>query len=200
LGSGAIWAGRDRWFGTHPRRRGQKTTLTEKLARSVSAGGCAILQRSVMTSRSLGNRLCLPSRFRATFMEQQYFLSPELAHRLAAIDIGTNSIRLVVAEARRGGNYRILDEEKETTRLGRGLATTGRLDPEAVTRSLAVLRHLEQIAAGFQVREIKTIATCAVREAADGEEFCRRVKAETSLDVEIISAQQEAELAFFSVV
>jgi hypothetical protein len=67
-----------------------------------------------------------------SFMEQQYYLSPELAHRLAAIDIGTNSIRLVVAEALRDGNYRILDEEKETTRLGKGLASTGCLDPGAV--------------------------------------------------------------------
>ena len=50
--------------------------------------------------------------------EKQFFLSPELAYRLAAIDIGTNSIRLIVAEPLRGGNYRILDEEKESTRLG----------------------------------------------------------------------------------
>ncbi len=50
--------------------------------------------------------------------EKQFFLSPDLAYRLAAIDIGTNSIRLIVAEPLRGGNYRILDEEKESTRLG----------------------------------------------------------------------------------
>jgi exopolyphosphatase/guanosine-5'-triphosphate,3'-diphosphate pyrophosphatase len=133
-------------------------------------------------------------------MEQQIYLSPELAHRLAALDIGTNSIRLVVAEALRDGNYRVLDEEKETTRLGKGLASTGHLDPDAVEHSLAVLRHMQQIAAGFQVREMKTIATCAVREAADGPEFVERVKAETGLDVEIISPEQEAQLAFFSVV
>ena len=133
-------------------------------------------------------------------MDQQIILSPELAHRLAAVDIGTNSIRLIVAEALRDGNYRILDEEKETTRLGKGLAATGRLDPEAVESSLAALRRMQQIAAGFQVREIRTIATCAVREAADREEFCRRVKAETGFEVEVISGEKEAQLAFFSVV
>jgi exopolyphosphatase/guanosine-5'-triphosphate,3'-diphosphate pyrophosphatase len=133
-------------------------------------------------------------------MEQQTYLSPDLAHRLAALDIGTNSIRLVVAEALRDGNYRILDEEKETARLGKGLASTGHLDPDAVEHSLAVLRHMQQIAAGYQVREMKTIATCAVREASDGADFIRRVKAETGLDVEIISSEQEAQLAFFSVV
>lgn len=133
-------------------------------------------------------------------MEQQYYLSAELAHRLAAIDIGTNSIRLVVAEALRDGNYRVLDEEKETTRLGKGLASTGCLDPDAVERSLAVLRHMQQIASGYQVREMKTIATCAVREATDGLDFVRRIKAETGLDVEIITSEKEAQLAFFSVV
>ena len=133
-------------------------------------------------------------------MDQQIILSPELSHRLASVDIGTNSIRLIVAEALRDGNYRILDEEKDTTRLGKGLSATGRLDPEAVERSLAALRRMQQIAAGFQVREIRTIATCAVREAADGEEFCHRVKAETGFEVEVISGEKEAQLAFFSVV
>ena len=69
--------------------------------------------------------------------EKQFFLSPDLAYRLAAIDIGTNSIRLIVAEPLRGGNYRILDEEKESTRLGEKLSKTGRLDPQAIEKSLA---------------------------------------------------------------
>jgi exopolyphosphatase/guanosine-5'-triphosphate,3'-diphosphate pyrophosphatase len=132
-------------------------------------------------------------------MEQQIFLSPELAHRLAAIDIGSNSIRLIIAEALRDGNYRILDEEKETARLAKGLSVTGRLEPDAVDRALAALRRMQQIAQGFQVREIRTIATCAVREAANGPDFCRRVKEETGLEVEVISGDKEAQLAFFSV-
>jgi exopolyphosphatase/guanosine-5'-triphosphate,3'-diphosphate pyrophosphatase len=131
--------------------------------------------------------------------EKQYFLSPDLAHRLAAIDVGTNSIRLVIAEPLREGNYRILDEEKATTRLGKGLAATGRLNPVAVEQSLEALRRMQQIAAGFQVRELRVIATCAVREAEDGPDFCQRVKQETGLDVEVISSQEEAHLAFFSV-
>jgi exopolyphosphatase/guanosine-5'-triphosphate,3'-diphosphate pyrophosphatase len=130
---------------------------------------------------------------------QQYYLSPELAHRLAAIDIGTNSIRMIVAEGLKHGNYRILDDEKEATRLGRNLATTGRLNPEAVEASLQTLRRMKQIIAGYQVRELRSIATCAVREAADGEEFCRRVHDEVGLDIEIVSAEEEARLAFCGV-
>jgi exopolyphosphatase/guanosine-5'-triphosphate,3'-diphosphate pyrophosphatase len=131
--------------------------------------------------------------------DKQFFLSPDLTHRLAAIDVGTNSIRLIVAEPLRDGTYRILDEEKETTRLGKHLASTGRLDPEAVERSLETLKRLKQIAAGFQIRELRVIATCAVREATDGPEFCRRAKDEIGLEIEVISSKKEAHLAFISV-
>jgi len=131
--------------------------------------------------------------------EKQFFLSPDLASRLAAIDIGTNSIRLLVAEPQRSGNYRILDEEKESTRLGRSLSQTGRLDEQAMQQSLSALRRMKQIAEGFQVTQLKTIATCAVREAKNGEEFRRRALEELGLDIEVITAKQEALLAFFNV-
>ena len=85
--------------------------------------------------------------------DKQIFLSTDLAHRLAAIDIGSNSVRLMVAEPLRGGNYRILDEEREATRLGRSLSSTGTLDPEAVELTLAALRRFKQIASGYQVAE-----------------------------------------------
>jgi exopolyphosphatase/guanosine-5'-triphosphate,3'-diphosphate pyrophosphatase len=131
--------------------------------------------------------------------DKQFFLSPDLTHRLAAIDVGTNSLRLIIAEALRGGEYRILDEEKATTRLGKGLSSTGKLNPVAVEQSLEALRRMKQIADGFQVHELKAIGTCAVREAEDGEKFRRRVKEEAGLDLIIISAEEEARLAFFSV-
>ena len=131
--------------------------------------------------------------------EKQFFLSPEIAGRLAAIDIGTNSMRLIIAEPLRGGNYRILDEEKESTRLGVSLSKTGRLDPVAIEKSLAALRRMKQIAEGFQVTQSRTIATCAVREATNGDEFRRRAREELGIEIEVISAEQEALLAFFSV-
>jgi exopolyphosphatase/guanosine-5'-triphosphate,3'-diphosphate pyrophosphatase len=136
---------------------------------------------------------------RGAMEEKQFFLSPDLAFRLAAIDIGTNSIRLMVAEPLRGGNYRILDEEKESTRLGEHLSRTGRLDPQAIEKSLAALRRFKQIAEGYQVTHLRTIATCAVREAENGDEFRRRAREELGLEIEIVSAKQEALLAFFSV-
>ncbi|HEX6961636.1 MAG TPA: Ppx/GppA phosphatase family protein [Lacipirellula sp.] len=131
--------------------------------------------------------------------EQQTYLSPDVVPRLAAIDIGSNSIRLVVAEAQAGGRYRILDEERESTRLGRALAENGTIDPQSVEDSLAALRRFKSIIAGLGVESVRAIATCAVREASNGAEFCRRVKEELDVDVEVIDADTEADLAFQSV-
>jgi exopolyphosphatase/guanosine-5'-triphosphate,3'-diphosphate pyrophosphatase len=131
--------------------------------------------------------------------EQQYLLVPDLAHRLAAIDIGTNSIRLAIVEVLRGGAYRILDEERDSTRLGRALNATRRLDDRAVEASLESLRRMKQIADGFHVRELRCVATCAVREAENGGEFVERARAEAGIEVEVISSEQEARLAFSSV-
>jgi exopolyphosphatase/guanosine-5'-triphosphate,3'-diphosphate pyrophosphatase len=131
--------------------------------------------------------------------QQQIYLTPDLVPRLAAIDIGSNSIRLVVAEALREGRYRILDEERESTRLGRCLASTGRLDEQSIHVSLAALRRFQSIATGLGVERLRAIATCAVREAKNGADFCEQVKAQLQLPIEVISAEQEARLAFHSV-
>lgn len=130
--------------------------------------------------------------------ETQFLLSRDLSTRIAAIDIGTNSIRLIVAETLRAGTYRVLDEEKESVRLGKSLASTGALDAEAMERALVTLRRMKQIADGFQVTALKAIATCAVREASNGEEFCRRALDEAGVTVQVVSAKKEAHLAFTS--
>jgi exopolyphosphatase/guanosine-5'-triphosphate,3'-diphosphate pyrophosphatase len=130
--------------------------------------------------------------------DKQIYLSPDLASRLAAIDIGSNSVRMLVAEALRGGTYRILDEEREPTRLGRSVAS-GVLDDESMARTLQALRSFREIAAGYQVTSLRTIATCAVREARNGPDFCRRVRDEVGIEIEVISSEREARLAFSSV-
>jgi exopolyphosphatase/guanosine-5'-triphosphate,3'-diphosphate pyrophosphatase len=131
--------------------------------------------------------------------ERQQWLSPDMAGRLAAIDIGSNSVRLFVAEALRGGTYRILDEEREPTRLARSVSSEGRLDDESIERTIAALKTFKEIAAGYQVTALRTIATCAVRESRNGPEFCRRVREEVGLEVEVVSGEREARLAFSSV-
>lgn len=118
--------------------------------------------------------------------------------RLAAIDIGTNSIRCVVAEVGGDGSYRVLDEEREMTRLGHDLFRRGRLAAEPMERSYAALAKMKAIVDGFQVSELRAVATSAVREAANGRAFCREVRRRCGLDIDVISPEEEARLALQS--
>src|SRR6267378_1009997 len=118
--------------------------------------------------------------------------------RLGAIDIGTNSIRLVVAEVEPDGRYRVLEEEREMTRLGHGLFARGRLLNEPMERSLAALANMHAIADGFEVAELRVVATSAVREAANGRTFCQEVRRRCGLRVEVITGEEEAQLTLRS--
>lgn len=118
--------------------------------------------------------------------------------RLAAIDVGTNSIRLVVAEVESAASYRVLDDEKTTARLGEGLYETGRLSEAAMERALEALGKMRAIAEGMGVEEIRAIGTAALREAANGDDFLRAA-AELGVGIDVISEREEARLAFRSV-
>jgi len=122
----------------------------------------------------------------------------DLPLRLAAIDIGTNSIRFVVAEVESDGSYRVLDEEREMTRLGHDLFRRGRLAAEPMERSHAALAKMKAIADGYQVAELRVVATSAVREASNGRAFCREVRRRCGLSIEVISGEEEAQLALLS--
>lgn len=118
--------------------------------------------------------------------------------RLAAIDVGTNSTRLVVVETRPEGGYRVLDDEKETTRLGQGLDTTGQLSPEAVEHTIVTIARMKGIAEGYNAEAIRVIGTAAVREASNGEDFVLALRDRVGVELEIISADEEARLSFLS--
>ena len=119
--------------------------------------------------------------------------------RLAAVDIGTNSIRLVVAEVQADGSYRVLDQDREMTRLGRGLYDRGRIGDEPMEQSLQTLGRMKAIAEGFNARELRAIATSAVREAANGRDFVREAWRRCRVRVEVVPPEEEARLAFRSV-
>jgi exopolyphosphatase/guanosine-5'-triphosphate,3'-diphosphate pyrophosphatase len=121
--------------------------------------------------------------------------------RLAAIDVGTNSIRLVIAEAHPDGTYRMLDDERELARLGQGLVHTERLSPEAMERAVAAIGRMRAIAAGYGCAPtlVRAVATAAVREAVNGPEFVAMVRARTGVELRVIDAEEEARLAFLSV-
>jgi exopolyphosphatase/guanosine-5'-triphosphate,3'-diphosphate pyrophosphatase len=119
-------------------------------------------------------------------------------NRLAAIDIGTNSIRSIVIEPLPAGKYRILDDEKVLVRLGEGLNQSGRIAPAAWARALEALSRQKKIIDGYQVKTIEAVATSAVRKAANGADFIADIKKRIGLEVEVISGEEEAELAAFS--
>ncbi len=118
--------------------------------------------------------------------------------RVGAIDVGTNSIRLIIAEALEGGSYRVLDDEKEVTRLGRGLHDTGAMDADSIRLSTLAIARMKSIAEGYGVRALRVVGTSAVREASNAHVLLELVRQRTGLQIDTISGQQEARLAFRS--
>ncbi|HMV32917.1 MAG TPA: Ppx/GppA phosphatase family protein [Gemmatimonadales bacterium] len=124
---------------------------------------------------------------------------PERRERLAAIDVGSNSVRLLVAEYGPESGITVIDEVKEQPRLAAGVAQTGRLDDLAMARAIEALRLMVGVAERRGVTRTAAVATAAVREATNGEAFIRRVKEEVGLDLRIIDADTEAALSYRSV-
>jgi exopolyphosphatase / guanosine-5'-triphosphate,3'-diphosphate pyrophosphatase len=118
--------------------------------------------------------------------------------RIAAIDIGTNSVRSLIVEVFSNGRYRLLDDEKAHTRLGEGVASSGQLSDAAIDRTIEALGRMKGIAEQFGAERIRAVATSAVRRAENRSEFLDRARSELGLDVEVISAAQEGRLAFLS--
>ena len=119
--------------------------------------------------------------------------------RLGAIDVGSNSIRLVVAEYDHDTGFEIIDEVKDQPRLGTKVDTTGILDRAAMTRAFAALKRMKEVADRRGVTRIAAVATSAIREARNGEAFARRVRRQLGIPLEIIDGDREAQLSWRSV-
>ena len=114
--------------------------------------------------------------------------------RLALIDIGSNSVRLVVFDGRRRAPE-VLFNEKVLCGLGRHIQSTGRLDPDGVKRALPNLGRFSSLVREMGVKRLSLLATAAVRDAADGPDFVRAVEQETGETVSLLSGRKEAALA-----
>ena len=113
----------------------------------------------------------------------------------AALDLGTNNCRLLIAQPTRPGQFRVVDAFSRIVRLGEGLAASGRLSDEAMDRAVEALRVCASKLKNREIRRMRLIATEACRQASNGEEFLQRVVAETGLELEIIDRETEARLA-----
>lgn len=118
---------------------------------------------------------------------------------LAAIDMGTNSLHMVVVQIDPTlPSFTIIAREKETVRLG-DTAGKGNLKPEVMNRAIACLQRFQEIAQGLNAEQIVTVATSAVREAPNGIEFLKRIAHELDLYVSLISGQEEARRIYLGV-
>jgi exopolyphosphatase/guanosine-5'-triphosphate,3'-diphosphate pyrophosphatase len=118
--------------------------------------------------------------------------------RISAIDIGSNSIRQTIADVSPTGTIRVVDEMKAAPRLGAGLYETGKLSEVAIQNALSTLTRMATLANQLGVKRTEVVATSAVRDAANGEEFLKLVKSETGLKVRVLRGEDEARLSFRS--
>lgn len=116
--------------------------------------------------------------------------------RLAAIDVGSNSVHMVIADVRRDGHFEVIDRVKEMVRLGRNTFISGKLGREPMELAVRALKNFARLAKVRRVDRIRAVATSAVREARNREAFIARIRRETRLKVEVISGAQEAQFIF----
>ena len=118
--------------------------------------------------------------------------------RIAAIDIGSNSIRQIVADVSPAGGIRVVDEMKAAPRLGAGVNATGALSDESMRAAVDALGRMATLARQLGARQIEAVATSAVRDASNGDAFLETVRRETGLTVRLLDGEGEARLSFLS--
>ena len=114
--------------------------------------------------------------------------------RIAAIDIGTNSIHMIVVQVRPDLSFEVVDREKEMVRLGAGGLDGRSLTPTATTAALQTLAKFRRLADSHKVDEIVAAATSAIREADNGGDFIAEVARRTGIQIRVISGTEEARL------
>src|SRR5690349_16022296 len=119
--------------------------------------------------------------------------------RLAAIDIGTNSIHIVIAQATGKGGFDVLDREREVVQVGKGSFGTGRLRKDAILRTVEALARFVALAKRMGCEKIACTATAAVREAKNGGDFVRAAREIAGITPRVIPAREEGRLIYLAV-
>ena len=123
---------------------------------------------------------------------------PVPRNRIAAIDVGTNSIHMIVVEEQKHG-YRVIDKEKEMVQLGRGSLEGRPLTDEAIARGVEALKKMAGIAERWKVKEVVAVATSAIREAPNGRRFITLAEKASGIQVRVISGEEEADYIYRAV-
>ena len=125
--------------------------------------------------------------------------TPAAARVVAFIDIGTNSLRLLLVRLEANHTYNVLTEMKHTVRLGEGEFATQQLQPAAMDRTVQVAQQFANLARAHGADDIIAVATAAVREAENQQAFVRRLAHDADLDVRVVSGLEEARLIYLGV-
>ncbi|MEX1029288.1 MAG: Ppx/GppA phosphatase family protein [Paenibacillaceae bacterium] len=120
--------------------------------------------------------------------------------RLGIIDIGSNSIRLVIFECNSQGSYRVIDEVKESARLSERVTEDGELPKDVISFVSATLLHFRMLCEAAGTSKIRAIATAAIRNAKHSDQIVEQLQLATSLNIEILSGEQEAYLGFLGMI
>lgn len=143
----------------------------------------------------MASRFPGPNPFRLNFTPEP----PKRDRILAAIDVGTNSIHMVVVKIQPAiPAFSIIDKEKDTARLG-NFSASDSLTEDAMKRAISALKRCQKIAHSLNAEDVVAVATSAVREAKNGNEFLERVEKETGLAIHLISGTEEARRIYLGV-
>lgn len=123
-------------------------------------------------------------------------LDPGSDGLVAAVDCGTNSVRLLIAQLRPDGSLAEVDRRLHLTRLGQGVDATGRFHPDALARTLTALGDFAGQVSALGVRSVRVVATSAARDAANRGEFFAGVRSRFGVDAEVITGEEEAWLSY----
>jgi exopolyphosphatase/guanosine-5'-triphosphate,3'-diphosphate pyrophosphatase len=118
--------------------------------------------------------------------------------KIAAIDLGSNSIHLVIVEVHPSGGFHVVAGEKQMVRLGAATLARGRLSAVAMARGLEVVRRYKQLCASHRVDKILAVATSAIREARNGEDYLMRIGQKTAIWPRVVSGEAEARLIYLA--
>lgn len=125
--------------------------------------------------------------------------APAATSRVAAIDIGSNSIHMLVVEGTGGGDYRVLARDREMVRLGKSALGRGALSKKAIRDGLETLLRMTTLARLKGAERIVAVATSAVREASNGAEFLEMVQTLAGIEVRLLSGEEEGRLVYRAV-
>jgi exopolyphosphatase/guanosine-5'-triphosphate,3'-diphosphate pyrophosphatase len=180
------------------RKRGRKVFARDEAARQTDAQTPTPAAKSTRTAPAPTGSADLDRTARSANASAQNTSrrpAPSELPVFAALDLGTNNCRLLVAVPGRAGNFRVIDAFSRIVRLGEGLSASGRLGEAAMDRAVEALKVCGDKLRNRTIRRARLIATEACRSAENGAEFLRRVEKEAGLKLEIIDRRTEARLA-----